>query len=281
MSVRSPDGETRVIALLSTPFSGTTRQDGRRRFAARKEGRRRFKASDLELRSSDVDFLADACHSCGLDAAQKQRVDAWAKTGAWKTEAQLTVGAVLLAKPRGLQHMGQISGRSAAALWHSWGSPLPHLDRPQWLIFEVVASVAFLQPLDHRAFALSVKQAEQRSSWTIRLPAKEREQLQETLCTNGDTCLDNMVQWGLENLELAEYTVFTSLAPVVFLMMRGKFNILADMARFTPKLRRNPRGVAVLLTLNFRSAYLLKPGLCEQKMQGLLRLFTVALISMV
>ena len=47
---------------------------------------------------------------------------------------------------------------------------------------------------------------------------------------------------GFEGFEMKDFVVFTSLAPIVFLTVRNRWPVLADLARCTPQLLRNPQG---------------------------------------
>ena len=243
-----------VLALVASPWSGVTRSLGIHRQKNLKSGQRRFKASELDLRNSDVGFLKQACLSCELDAKQRECLDVWLHSGSWPSEHQEVVGAVLLQKPRALQQLGNITNRESFLLWHAWGSPAPHLANPQWLLFDVLASTCFQQPLDHRAHVGQLKLAEQRSSWTMCLREEALQQLNDSLCSDGRALRDVLQGWGVESSR--ELTVFTSLAPVVFLTVRGKWPVLADMVRCTEQQVRRPRGalfsVARVIAVQYR-----------------------------
>ena len=233
-----------VIVLLASPWAGLTRSSGRHRHAALREGHRRYKASELELRNSDVQFIQEACAPLLEHPVQKTKLESWVRTGTWPSEVQCTVGALLLSKPTGFRHLGQLQDRETFALWHSWGCPAPHLQQPQWLLFQVLDSVCFTETLDHQACVCFAKQAEQRSAWTVRLPMAQVEKLHSTRCSNGKICEEVFVEWGMENPQ-QEFTVFTTLSPLVFLTARKRWRVLADIARCTPKQLRNPQGLGV------------------------------------
>ena len=74
-----------------------------------KEGRRRYTASDLDLRSADLQFLLSSCHDCGLAPLQENKVATWAKTGTWSSDVQVTIGAVLLRQAARLSAYGSAS----------------------------------------------------------------------------------------------------------------------------------------------------------------------------
>lgn len=222
-----------VIVLLATPWAGVTRSAGQHRHKELHSGRRRFKASELQLRASDVAHIREACRSCRVSEEQLQCLDVWAQTGSWPSDSQLTVGALLLCKPRAFKHMGDLRDPESFLLWHAWGCPLPHLTKPQWLLFDVVKSCCFVEPLDHRPYANQLKQAEQRTSWTVRLPPEALHQLYDSICLDGNRCDEHFldwVDWGKQR-ESSEFTVFTTLAPLVLLASHGRWPVLADMAR--------------------------------------------------
>ena len=73
---------------------------------------------------------------------------------------------------------------------------MPHTDEPQWLLFDVADGVSFQQGLHHQAYVGQIKQAEQRSSWTVRLPMASLQELQNTLCADGRAFSEQLRDWG-------------------------------------------------------------------------------------
>ena len=227
-----------TVALLATPWARLAGRHLQRSFLGQQ---RKYKASEDQLRASDVSFISDSLQSLPLSVEEQQSFNGWLQTGIWPNEKQCVIGAVCLRRPLGLQHMGVLDNQEKIVLWHAWGCPRPHYANPQLLLFEVVRSICFQQQGDFRAFATNMKVSEQRSSWTIRLPQEVLQQLHQAMCCSGRPCQTHFQEWGVPDGQ-AEFPVFTSLGPIVLLVARDKWHTLADLPRCTPELLRRPRG---------------------------------------
>ena len=230
-----------VVVLLATPWVGATRSAGKHRHKALVEGHARFKASELQLRASDVERIESAMRTCRLSDQDTSHFNQWLQNGTWPAENQLTVGAVRLQPARPLKHMGILSQREDYILWHAWGSPNVHALQPQWLLFDVLDATSFNAPMDHRVFANNLKIAVDRSSWTVRLSDEALQVLLAAPCTDGRSCAESFQEWGVPP-DQHEFVVFTSLHPLVVLIQRTKWHVLADVCRCAPDLLRRPRG---------------------------------------
>ena len=232
-----------VIVLLSTPWAGQKQQAGQAR-ERWQQGQRRYKASDFQLRGSDVAYIMDKAMSCDLGGRLSDLFQKWQASGSWQDSSQLVIGAAKLQKPRGLQNMGELRSREDFLLWHAWGRPLPHEQFPQMLFFEVLESVCFVEEHDLQVFATRLRVAEQRSSWVARLSDAAQHSLQHAACTDGRSFQQCLREWGVV-ADAKEHVVFTSLGPLVHLVSRGRWHVLADMARCTRQLLRKPKGACL------------------------------------
>ena len=105
-----------------------------------------------------------------------------------------------------------------------------HQQNPQWLLFDIAASLCFNREVDHRAFATNLKIAEQRTSWSVRLSPQAAQDLGAMVCLDGRSCSEHFDAWGV-SAEQREFPVFTALGPVIYLVAHGKWHTLADLPR--------------------------------------------------
>ena len=245
--------------LLATPFASQTHQDRRAQDEWR-EGKRRFKASDFQLRKSDVAFVMDAAGSCNFSPDVLQLLRKWKTEGSWQSPQQLIIGAARLSKPKGLRNMGDLQTREEFVLWHAWGRPLPHTESPQFLLFKVLDAVCFKEPLDFQVYITRLRLAEQRTSWVVHLPDVQVLSLLQSVCTNGHSFLPVLESWGMPT-DARSHVVFSSLGPLVHLVAHRKWRVLADMARCTTQLLAKPKGESLQKDKIFPDLLICQPSL--------------------
>ena len=239
-----------VVVLVSTPFAVRNKQNADRINAVgQAESRAIFKASDFRLRASDVNYIVELFSSCRFKEPVQHAFDHWKKSGFWTEPGLQVIGAAKLRLPRGLRNMGTLASREDFVLWHAWGRPSPHEAHPQMLLFHVVDSTCFEEPLDFRAYSSSLRVAEQRTSWVVNLPEAQLSMLKASGCNRARSFEECLQQWGVRNIPKS-FVVFTSLGQILHLLVRQKWAVLPDMARCTPRLIRFPKGGQGSLSLS-------------------------------
>ena len=217
-----------VVVLLATPWAVQPRQKAARSSSTSS----RYKASDFHIRASDVDYIKQAAESCQFSREDQELFKTWEQLGTWRVPHQSTLGIDCLKKPRPLRHMGCLETLEQFILWHAWGSPSIHEQRPQWLLFDVHDAACFTAKLDHRVYTTSLKVAEQRSSWTMTLSEDGLAMLHAARCIDGRSCLDCFRAWGVPE-DQRSFVVFTSFGPVALLVAHKKWHSLGDACRCT------------------------------------------------
>ena len=77
-----------TVALLATPWARLAGRHLQRSFLGQQ---RKYKASEDQLRASDVSFISDSLQSLPLSVEEQQSFNGWLQTGIWPNEQQCVI----------------------------------------------------------------------------------------------------------------------------------------------------------------------------------------------